>query len=405
MITDVLDGGLNVVDLDCFFSSLKAAWVPRILSIEGKWSDLFKASLKQLGFTPNYIFKTNFTNVEYFPIIKCIPPFYQEVIVSFNKCKKITPLKDLNKSDVFQQPLWGNEYFKMSKDYLYLKNWVKEGINYVKDLVNPDGSLKNDEQLYESIRNKHDVYNEMFLLKNHVLKKIKHIDSKIAPFIKIKPFIKLLFKNKLFTITNQKSKFFYNILKEKVKARGNMETIYSREFKFENVKSIWKNVYSQKVKWMKIIKISEFNFKLLHNIVPCGKVISKWQQDISSRCEICKEIETVQHMLYNCNRVKQIWYAIADVLKIDIKWKNIVCGFPKYEQCTATLSTINYILSIVAYSIFKENSHTKFEEKAYYMVNLANKIKTNLISFKLILHHAFCKNVEISLFEKVINVL
>ena len=184
-----------------------------------------------------------------------------------------------------------------------------------------------------------------------------------------------------------------------------METIYSREFKFENVKSIWKNVYSQKVKLIKIIKISEFNFKLLHNIVPCGKVISKWQHDISSRCEVCNEIETAQHMLYNCTRIKKIWCVIANVLKIDIKWKNIVCGFPKYEQSTGSLAAINYILSIVAYAIFKENSYTKFQKKPYNEVNIAIKVKMNLISYKLILHETFCGNVMESVFEKVIEAI
>ena len=207
MINDRLDGGLNMVDLDCFFLSLKAAWVPRILSIKGKWADLFNASLKRLGFTPNFIFKTTFKNAEYFPVIKSIPPFYQEVIMSFNRCKTITPFKDLNKSDVFQQTIWGNEYFKVSKTYLYLKNWVNEGINYVKDLVNKDGSFKNDKQLYDTINDKHNVYNEMFLLKNYVLKKIKHIESEIAPFVNIKPHVKLLYNNRLYTITNQKKSF------------------------------------------------------------------------------------------------------------------------------------------------------------------------------------------------------
>ena len=45
----------------------------------------------------------------------------------------------------------------------------------------------------------------------------------------------------------------------------------------------------------KIIKIAEFNYKILQNILPCGKVLHKWQHDISDKCNHCGEIETVEH--------------------------------------------------------------------------------------------------------------
>ena len=50
---------------------------------------------------------------------------------------------------MFQQPLWENEYFKIKGTYLYLRNWVKEDVLYVKDSVNDNGGIKNDEELYD----------------------------------------------------------------------------------------------------------------------------------------------------------------------------------------------------------------------------------------------------------------
>ena len=65
--------------------------------------------------------------------------------------------------------------------------------------------------------------------------------------------------------------------------------------------------YKQKIVDIKIVKLKEFNFKLLHNIVPCGKTVSKWNKNISEWCAICGECETTKHMLFECKRVNNIW--------------------------------------------------------------------------------------------------
>ena len=194
------------------------------------------------------------------------------------------------------------------------------------------------------------------------------VDLTIAPFVKIRQQAELLFKNKIFIINDQKSKFFYHILKERSKSRGAMESLYSREFSFENDKILWANIYKQKLIELKDSKLCELNFKVLHNIVPCGYTVSKWQNNISKYCSVCNSIETTKHMLFECDRVKIIWDIISNVLKVNISWKNIVCGFPKYSTSKKTI-LINYIFTIVSYTIFKENSYCKFNDKRYEYVD------------------------------------
>ena len=45
----------------------------------------------------------------------------------------------------------------------------------------------------------------------------------------------------------------------------------------ENNITIWKNIHEQKLGDIPIPKISEFNCKILHNIVTCGMYLSKWK--------------------------------------------------------------------------------------------------------------------------------
>ena len=99
---------------------------------------------------------------------------------------------------------------------------------------------------------------------------------------------------------------------------------------------------------------------MLHNIVPCGKILSKWQHHISERCTTCKEIETSEHMLFECEKVKKIWNIISECVKVNIKWKNIVCGFLGSEQ-GKNVDFLNLIISVVTYSLFKFNNQEKWK--------------------------------------------
>ena len=97
-------------------------------------------------------------------------------------------------------------------------------------------------------------------------------------YVKIKYKIKaLLYDGNLHNINELRGRFFYKMLNKKCD-NNNMESIFSREFAIERRKCTWNKIYTQKIKNIKIIKLKEFNFKLLHNIVPCGKILSNRNQ-------------------------------------------------------------------------------------------------------------------------------
>ena len=93
-----------------------------------------------------------------------------------------------------------------------------------------------------------------------------------------------------------KSKFFYDCIIEKKTFQRQTWSPYGQNYLILVIVILYgRKIYNQKVTSMKIAKVSEFNFKLLHNIVPCGNIIHKWQRNISENCLKCNEIETVQH--------------------------------------------------------------------------------------------------------------
>ena len=65
--------------------------------------------------------------------------------------------------------------------------------------------------------------------------------------------------------------------------------------------------FSAKVVQEKEIKLKEFNFKLLHNILPCNKNLAKWKIKPNDRCDVCGQSQTIEHLLYSCIYVKPLW--------------------------------------------------------------------------------------------------
>ena len=391
MIRDIQDGGLKMIDIDAFLLSLRASWVTRFLSVNGKWKDIFEEYVHQLGFIdPSYLLKMSFKDNHMFKIIDKLPLFYQEVLTAHNQCKVNIKLVMMSNYDLLTQPLWGNFHFKVNDECLYFSEWVKSNILYVKDLVNKDGCIKSDEELFKMIRNKRNLFKEIFMVKKYILQKIKTFNLSNANFVKINPQHKILYRNKYYNIKFQKSKFYYKCLLLKIHTRGNMESIWARAFNFHNCESTWINIYKQKIISVNVVKIAEFNFKVLHNIIPCGKILNKWQGHISDKCESCNQIETTEHMLYSCNKITSIWEKVSLVLKMNIKWKNIVCGLPSSEN-SKNVCFLNFVISIVAYSIFKHNNlfkrkKTKLNQKVEIM------IMRDLLMYKEILK---CKNDNI----------
>lgn len=61
--------------------------------------------------------------------------------------KKITDMSSMNINDPFQEPVWSNKHFVFVFDGkpMFLKNWIKSNILYVKDKFTDNGFKSLDE--------------------------------------------------------------------------------------------------------------------------------------------------------------------------------------------------------------------------------------------------------------------
>ena len=53
-------------------------------------------------------------------------------------------------------------------------------------------------------------------------------------------------------------------------------------------------------------KMAIFHFKTIHQILICGKILSKWESNVSQNCNLCNKEDDISHMLCHnlCNGKK-----------------------------------------------------------------------------------------------------
>ena len=166
-----------MIDVRSQFSAIKASWVGRIVNAPNDhlWAYLPKRYLSKFG--ENYlIVKSTFTSLKMFPLLKRIPQFYQDIVLSYNK-SKVIQYEDFNNS-IRKQLIWCNRFIKFRSETLFFKSWIKEGIFTIENLKLTDGKLDIN-YMSNVVRDKRNFFSEINILQK-ALKQAK-VDISIEP--------------------------------------------------------------------------------------------------------------------------------------------------------------------------------------------------------------------------------
>ena len=96
------------------------------------------------------------------------------------------------------------------------------------------------------------------------------------------------------------------------------------------------------------IKLKEFNFKVMYNILPCNANLKKWRKMDNDTCDICNSKQTIEHLLFTCHRASYLWKLVTDIFHCDVTFGNIVCGF---EKCAPSFC---HTTTLLAFLLYKE---------------------------------------------------
>ena len=178
------------------------------------------------------------------------------------------------------QPLFGNKfvstYVRRKKRVLFLRNWIRGGIRKVGDLVFSNDIL-DKRSLYHKLTVRQNIYCDIMLVKNGIVA--------LPAMLNGKEIMIPLFFNR---IKLHKSKDFYSMFKFQSTPKANIARIRNYLVPLcNNDEEV--SVFTKKVALVREIKLKEFNFKVLHGILPCNLNLMQWKIRDSHKCDICGE--------------------------------------------------------------------------------------------------------------------
>ena len=341
LIRHISDGGIGITDFETKVKALKASWVSKLIHSNNDLNQLLNACIERYNLDISYLLNTNITNAQDLNI-KYLPHFYKEVICAFNECK------NTDRENIQFQNIWFNRNITYKGKTVFFPNWIKSGFKYVNDLFNSNG-FKPINEIKESLISTNNYLCEYITLKSALKKYAAKINlQNITHNRSTKLFFN--FHGYFEHVEGKKSKFFYHILLQKNSKEPRMENFWSKLFCIDD-RQMWGNIYQEKVKKIFDKNVSEFNYKLLHNILSCNKCVSKWKENFDKNCLNCYVEEDIKHLIFYCCISNPIWKKVSDILNINVTWKVIVIGFPAY--CNKNTFIFNNVVSFVAYKMYK----------------------------------------------------
>lgn len=269
------------------------------------------------------------------------------------------------------QSLWGNKFFTHSisnkKNVLFLRNWIRSGVRKVKDLSFTNGILDTN-NTYRKILYKDNIYCELLLVKNALL-----------------PFQQAILQNSIqpsYANVPHSSKCFYNIFKKST-SDNISRNINSYLFQFSLTDNDIENAYKVKVKLEKEIKLKEFNFKMIYGILPCNKNLCKWRIRSTDTCDTCTEVQTIEHLLFQCQYVKPIWKKVDSIFKVNLTFYKILGLDSNFD--------LNSVVTLVSFLIYKE----------WLLLSYKGHRRSNTLSFTYF-KHEMCLRLKI--YSKCISI-
>ena len=176
----------------------------------------------------------------------------------------------------------------------------------------------------------------------------------------------------------------------KVSTREIYNTLIESVIKTPTAVEKWINMYPflENYDWTLIFQIpfriikepylQSFQYKIVNRILNCKENLFKWKLNENNTCQLCNEVDTIEHHLVNCSASKVIWDKLKRWLfsNINIKFMftecEIIFSLPFIKEAETEL--INFVIIITKWYI----NNAKSNDKPLYFIELLRVIEDKI---------------------------
>jgi exonuclease III len=385
-------GGLNMVDLKHFLTSLKCSWIKRLVSGGQSWIDIFesiygcKVVKNLLDFGDDYVMKLMSITTN---------DFWKNVLESWlYVISKLMDTVHANNSKILCIPIWYNTRIKVDKKSLFVKVWYEKGVKIIDDFLDEKGYFLSKEDFAEK-------YN----IEPICCMKYNSVISAISTFMKgekfsrehyVKmygPFFPLYFR--IILQAKKTSQYIYRFINTSYTVPKSFEKWKSLHCYRElhvTIQDVFKNCFmvskDSKVQWLQ--------YRILHRILPVKYYLKKIKILDDDICSFCNsESETIEHIFFSCTKVISLWNSLSLEIynttaeRVGFNKTNVIFGELPFQTTNAV---INFLIIFTKQYIF----YCAKNKKCPHIKGLVNHLRTNYTVEKIIcLRHSCMKKFDL----------
>jgi len=362
MIQSYEKGGMKSPDIFTMYKTWKYSWLVRLSKMEScPWKKLITNQLNKLGGL-EYLAICNFDSAAIISQTKQTTIFFTELLENYENIFKITITENTTNKTINDQIINNNRYITKGRTSFYNKKLMEYNIDSVKDWIQPDGSPYSFQEMRSRCNELNQMeYNQIISAIPRQWKKILKNEQNWTLDDEEIPPLGHLSKNQI------KDKL-YNRQAERPVGPAVWNRITKQNPK--TAKSFWEKAFLNARKTVKESKMQVLQFKILHRILPCKKFLQERKLIEDAICETCQKVETLEHMLFECQRIKQLWNETAD-------W------YEALEQFTIPININTCILNVHKKPRKKLTRENKCKQIAHYY-------RWNFIALHLKQHIYYC---------------
>ena len=300
-----------MTDFTVFNKALKLCWVKRLcFTDDAPWKAIPISLLSSVGGT--LIFACNY-DVKHINLDKSLPKFYNDVITYWQELANNVPK---TKSNVLNQIIWNNQFIKIGKKSVFFQNWHQSGIQNVSSLVDEQTicflPFQSFQQEFHINCNFLQYYGLLSAIPSSWKELLKSQNGNLSSSTP--------------TIESLTCKVIYHLLIN----RKNLPppTTDKRLVKCGFDPSQRRKVYSLPFAVTTEVKLSVFQFKLIHNIVSTNSLLYKMKIIDSPTCPFCPDTEqSIVHLFVRCSSAISFWNEFTEWYRAQCKEHSVTAHF------------------------------------------------------------------------------
>ena len=307
MYNNISSGGLNMINMDVFNTSLKSKWVKMYLDYTGRpWKSLFDYYLRCYG--SKFLFKCNFASHD----LHISNNFILNVCQAWSSYSFHVPA-----SNYGDQCVLNNSFIKIDSKMLFKKSLLDSNAIHVKDFFDDNASPLS----YDTFTNNFNLRNFTFTLFFGIINAIpKMWRANLLPYLHtVNDNIKCLLT---FCSAIKPTRHIYKSILN--------YTAPNCIRKWDQVADTdWNTIFKLPFVAIRDSKVHYFQFRFLHRIIGVNSFLHKIKISESPLCSFCGEVEeTIEHLFWDCIHVQLFWSNVCNqCIKIDFKLSGPIVFF------------------------------------------------------------------------------